>query len=191
MNFRFFIFFIEFCIFSAKFWFFPDFAPNSRKEWRTSLFNQLICENNFENCRNFWNLWKLFNFIQSCLSAGSTLSSSPDSRSIAHSFLAYRRCLNRGSIEFRYLTRFQSSSHPKKAGGRSDPRCNRLPCRRYLAWVASKRFEISKFKFKIPRARTSELQGSFSAVSKPNFASKYSLESSRRDLHNALLCTVL
>ena len=34
------------------------------------------------------------------------------------------------------------------------------------------------------------LQGSFSAVSKPNFASKYSLESSRRDLHNALLCTV-
>ena len=33
------------------------------------------------------------------------------------------------------------------------------------------------------------LQGSFSAVSKPNFASKYSLESSRRYLHNALLCT--
>ena len=35
------------------------------------------------------------------------------------------------------------------------------------------------------------LQGSFSAVSKPNFASTYALESSRRDLHNALLCTVL
>ena len=35
------------------------------------------------------------------------------------------------------------------------------------------------------------LPGSFSAVSKPNFASKYSLESSRRDLQNALLCTVL
>ena len=35
------------------------------------------------------------------------------------------------------------------------------------------------------------LQGSLLAVSKPNFASKYSLESSRRDLHNALLCTVL
>ena len=35
------------------------------------------------------------------------------------------------------------------------------------------------------------LEGSFSAVSRPNFASKYSLESSRRDLHNALLCTVL
>ena len=31
----------------------------------------------------------------------------------------------------------------------------------------------------------------FSAVSKPNFASKYSLESSRRDLHNALLITAL
>ena len=35
------------------------------------------------------------------------------------------------------------------------------------------------------------LQGSFSAVSKPNFASKYAFESSRRDLHNALLCTAL
>ena len=35
------------------------------------------------------------------------------------------------------------------------------------------------------------LKGSFSAVSKPNFASKYALESSRRDLQNALLCTVL
>ena len=35
------------------------------------------------------------------------------------------------------------------------------------------------------------LQGSFPDVSKPNFPSKCSLESSRRDLHNALLCTVL
>ena len=33
------------------------------------------------------------------------------------------------------------------------------------------------------------LEGSFSAVSKPNFARKYAFESSRRDLHNALLCT--
>ena len=33
------------------------------------------------------------------------------------------------------------------------------------------------------------LRGSFSAASTPMFASKYSLESSRRDLHNALLCT--
>ena len=32
---------------------------------------------------------------------------------------------------------------------------------------------------------------SFSAVSKRSFASKCSLESSRRDLHNALLCTAL
>ena len=35
------------------------------------------------------------------------------------------------------------------------------------------------------------LKGSFSAVSKPTFASKYALESSRRDLHNTLICTVL
>ena len=35
------------------------------------------------------------------------------------------------------------------------------------------------------------LEGSFSAVSKPNFARKYAFESYRRDLHNALLCTAL
>ena len=35
------------------------------------------------------------------------------------------------------------------------------------------------------------LRGSLSAVSTPIFARKCSLESSRRDLHNALLCTVL
>ena len=35
------------------------------------------------------------------------------------------------------------------------------------------------------------LKGSFSAVSKPNFATKYALESSRRDLQNPLLCNVL
>ena len=34
-------------------------------------------------------------------------------------------------------------------------------------------------------------RGSFSAVSKQNFARKYAFESSRRDLHNALLCTAL
>ena len=33
--------------------------------------------------------------------------------------------------------------------------------------------------------------GSISALSKPNFASKYSFESSRGDLHNALFCTRL
>ena len=35
------------------------------------------------------------------------------------------------------------------------------------------------------------LAGLFSAVSNRNFARKYALKSSRRDLHNALLCTAL
>ena len=35
------------------------------------------------------------------------------------------------------------------------------------------------------------LEDSFSAVSKPNFASKYAFESCRRDLHNAPFCTAL
>ena len=38
-------------------------------------------------------------------------------------------------------------------------RATRFVCAwRNVYWVANKRFEISKFKFKIPRARTSELQ---------------------------------
>ena len=40
------------------------------------------------------------------------------------------------------------------------------------------------------RGTRQTLEGSFSTVSKPNFASKYAFESSR-DLHNALLCTAL
>ena len=39
--------------------------------------------------------------------------------------------------------------------------------------------------------RANEKQGSFSTVSRPNLATKYGFESSRRDLHNALKCTPL
>ena len=47
-----------------------------------------------------------------------------------------------------------------------------------------------------PKPRCSQrtvetLEGSFSAVSRRNFASKYAFESSRRDPHNALFCTTL
>ena len=49
--------------------------------------------------------------------------------------------------------------------------------------------------FPVPRRTASKiaqtLEISFSAVSKPNFARKYAMESSRRDIHNALLCTAL
>ena len=41
------------------------------------------------------------------------------------------------------------------------------------------------------RGMRQTLQGSFSAVSKRNFARKYAFNRSRRDLHNALLCTAL
>ena len=41
------------------------------------------------------------------------------------------------------------------------------------------------------RVMRQTLEGSFSAVSKPNFARKYAIERSRRDLHNALRCTAL
>ena len=62
----------------------------------------------------------------------------------------------------------------------------RVPC------AANRRFEVLRFKFKFPRARTFELyRARFSAVAKPTFASQYSLKSSRRDLHYAPFCTVL
>ena len=58
------------------------------------------------------------------------------------------------------------------------PRCRWCRCSRWCCgWIDSPRWQT--------------LQGSFSAVSKRNFASKYALESSRRDLHNAFLCTAL
>ena len=60
-----------------------------------------------------------------------------------------------------------------------------------VSWVANKRFVSSKFKFKFPRARNLEIIGLLLGCIEAKFASKYSLESSRRDLHNALLCTVI
>ena len=66
-------------------------------------------------------------------------------------------------------------------------------------WAANKRFEISKFKFEFPRARTYEMIGLVLGGTEAKFC-KYILvgmsylfekENSRRDLHNALLCTVL
>ena len=50
-----------------------------------------------------------------------------------------------------------------------------------VSWAANKRLETSKFKFKFPRARNLEIIGLVLGC----------MESSRRDLHNALLCTVL
>ena len=58
--------------------------------------------------------------------------------------------------------------------------------RRWRTWLTP-RGALRRFRSPPPGPR----HGSFSAVSKPNFVSKYALESSRRDLHNALLCTAL
>ena len=51
--------------------------------------------------------------------------------------------------------------------------------------------EVAPRKRGVERWMRRTLRGSFSAVSKRNFAGKYALESSRRDLHNALFCTAL
>ena len=61
-----------------------------------------------------------------------------------------------------------------------------------FGWAAKKRFEVSKFKFKFPRARTYE-----HIRARPRLYRSQILQvntrwkGSRRDLHNALLRTVL
>ena len=94
--FRFFSFassnFAFFCEFLMNF--VPDFAPNSRKEWRLSLFNQ-NCENNFEHCRNkFWNLWKLFNIIQyySIVSLGAATTCTTPASAVSRMKMARTTC---------------------------------------------------------------------------------------------------
>ena len=76
-------------------------------------------------------------------------------------------------------------------GGRRRARPRAAPRRRSTGWSTSwggtsKEWSEYWIEFSPQTSR-----GSFSAVSTPIFASKYALESSRRDLHNALLCTVL
>ena len=60
-------------------------------------------------------------------------------------------------------------------------------------WIGATAFYVTYWppRLAAPRGIGQTLEGSFSTVSKPNFASKYAFESSRRDLHNALLCTAL
>ena len=41
--------------------FFPDFAPNSRKQWGLSLFDQ-FCGNELENYRIFWKFVKIIKY---------------------------------------------------------------------------------------------------------------------------------
>ena len=43
--------------------FFPDFAPNSRKEWRLLLFQSNL-RKQFRKLPKFWNLWELLTIIQ-------------------------------------------------------------------------------------------------------------------------------
>ena len=57
--------------------------------------------------------------------------------------------------------------------------------------VASTIFKLSANLGDLYAESGQTLQGSFSAVSHPIFESNYSLKSSRRDLHNALLCIPL
>ena len=57
-------------------------------------------------------------------------------------------------------------------------------------WLSRTAWSLLRMKDKLTESGQT-FEGSFSDVSKPNFASKYASESSRRDLQNALLCTVL
>ena len=65
LNFRFcFIFYVEFCIFSANFlWNFVRISRQIPEKSDVCRFCNRIWESKLENCRKFWNLWKLFNII--------------------------------------------------------------------------------------------------------------------------------
>ena len=107
-----------------------------------------------------------------------------------HQGVAQHHCVDLGEsfqthIYSQNFVSIQPSTSPVKFAARSRPRprsTTRPSSRPRTARRASRRFHG-------PIGKT--LEGSFSAVSNPIFASKYAFESSRRDLHNAFLCTDL
>ena len=90
----------------------------------------------------------------------------------------------------RVITGARGCDRPSSASCGSSRSCGPLP--RFLAWEPSSAISngMAVLTTEIRGMRQTS-QGSFSTVSKRNFASKYAFESSQRDLHNALLCTVL
>ena len=90
----FFIFCIEFCIFSANFlWIFVRISRQIPEKSDVCRFFTQICENKLENCRKFWNLWKiiqyysiLFNRVLSCgeVRSGTSLGSPSTCRAWRH-----------------------------------------------------------------------------------------------------------
>ena len=93
------------------------------------------------------------------------------------------------SLQSRYrsftaFTALTSRGSPESFGRRCTRPATSLQSR---AWSAAPRTPAAYLPGPCSIGQT--CQGSFSAVSKPNFASKYAFESSRRDLHNALLFT--
>ena len=135
------------------------------------FFNQ-ICENKSEICRRFWILWKLFTIFQNY-----SLHSLIEKRRACVRWICRSRslssCLRRSSA---------SSSACRWSWGTPPARAPRPQVCIFLKCI---------FRKCIFRKICNFLAGSFSAVSKRNFARKYSLESSRRNLHHALLCTAL
>ena len=92
--------------------------------------------------------------------------------------------LNDDACGFRRLRLTREPAAPVSRSGlsRLSSATDRGPWRpTRLAWAGGRR----------TRQPTPQCSGPFSAASKPNFASKYSFESSRRDLNNTLLCTPL
>ena len=73
----------------------------------------------------------------------------------------------------------------------ADPRESLACVRRPVSWVVPAEEVPADTWRQLHRSIGQTWPGSFSAVSKPNFASNYAFESSRRDLHNAFLCTAL
>ena len=161
MNFWFFHFSRQILDFSANFWWI--FVRISRQIPEKSdvcrFFNQ-ICENKSEICRKFWILWKKFTIIVNYSLHSLTIITDPSG----------------------------PGAPRRPALGDPPPRARPAPRARRAAARGPGAELVLRDELNCHGIRQT-LEGSFSAVSTPNFASKNAFESSRRDLHHAVLCT--
>ena len=130
-----------------------------------------------------------------------TLTATTSHRRRMHAWRFAVRC-GRGLLRLRWRAPRQTEEaigtpHRQSPGSAAAKRTGKVVLRSYsntLSNRVAQRLLFSRLLIRMTGAENpppQTLGGSLSAVSKPNFARKYSLESSRRDLHHALLCTVL
>ena len=170
----------------SEFWFFLkevlEFCQNLRKfsEMLLNLLNlSEICKNKLVNFDKRWD----YRAVQRSALCRSR-------RELSNAYLVAKFGLDTAENEPCQVWPSRAASRRRRrsrACWRSPRRCSRTRRCRGRRWPAASGAGSAW----ICHGMRQTLQGSFSAVSKPKFATKYAFESSRRDLHNALLRTAL